>query len=88
MTNRSPSPDVHDSDTGVGSDRDVITGAPRWAKVFGIIVLGLAVLFVGLKVTGIGPSHGPGRHTGGGGTPSSGVTDDGGRTPPPGVDRG
>lgn len=87
MTNRPPSPDVDDSDAAVGSDRE-LTGAPRWVKVFGIVVLALAVLFVGLKVTGIGPSHGPGRHPGGGSTPSSGVTEDGGQTPPPGMDHG
>jgi hypothetical protein len=84
MTNRPPYADTEDVNTGVGSDPDVTTGAPRWVKVFGIIVLGLAVLFVGLKLTGVGGNHGPGRHSGGG-SPSSGVTENGGHKPPPGM---
>lgn len=89
MTNRPPYPDSgEDIDTGLAPDRRRTTGAPRWVKVFGIIALGLAVLFVGLKLTGLGGDHGPGRHTGGGGTPSSGVTEDGGPTPPPGMNHG
>jgi hypothetical protein len=35
---------------------------PRWVKVFGIIVIVLVLLFVILKVTGIGGEHGPSRH--------------------------
>jgi hypothetical protein len=84
MTNRPPYPDTgEDTETGLGPDRET-TGAPRWVKVFGIIVLGLAVLFVGLKLTGVGGNHGPGRHSGGG-SPSSGVTENGGHKPPPGM---
>jgi hypothetical protein len=87
MTNRPPYADTgEDTDTGVGPDRELPTGRPRWVKVFGIIVLVLAVLFVGLKLTGLGPNHGPGRHTSGGATPSLSVTEDGGHTPPPGMD--
>lgn len=37
------------------------TGAPRWAKVFGIIALVVVVLFVILLLAG-GGEHGPGRH--------------------------
>jgi hypothetical protein len=50
---------------------------PRWVKVFGIIVIVLVLLFVVLKVTGLGGRHGPGRHT-----PSG---DAGGQTPPANV---
>ncbi len=35
-----------DDDTGVGPDRGVTTGTPRWVKVFGIIVAVLVLLFV------------------------------------------
>lgn len=35
---------------------------PRWVKVFGIIVIVLVLLFVILKVLGIGGEHGPSRH--------------------------
>ena len=36
-------------------------GTPRWVKVFGIIALIVALLFVVLLLIG---GHGPGRHTG------------------------
>jgi hypothetical protein len=36
---------------------------PRWVKVAGIIVVGLVLLFVFLKLTGLGGSHGPSRHS-------------------------
>jgi hypothetical protein len=35
---------------------------PRWVKVFFIIVLVLVLLFVIMKITGIGGEHGPSRH--------------------------
>jgi hypothetical protein len=35
---------------------------PRWVKVFGITVIVLVLLFVILKVLGIGGEHGPSRH--------------------------
>lgn len=38
---------------------------PRWVKVFVFIVIFLIVLFVVLKLTGIGGDHGPGRHAAG-----------------------
>jgi hypothetical protein len=37
-------------------------GAPGWVKVFGTIVLVLAVLLAIVIATGIGGPHGPGRH--------------------------
>ena len=66
MTNRPASPDTgEDAETGIGPDLELTAGRPRWVKVFMIIALALAVLFVGLKVTGLGGDHGPGRHGGG-----------------------
>lgn len=47
-----PSPD-HDPDTE--------TGTPLWVKVFGIIFLGVVVLFLFLMFTR-GPHRGPGHH--------------------------
>ncbi|MGO4889528.1 hypothetical protein ACJ2A9_17415 [Anaerobacillus sp. MEB173] len=35
---------------------------PRWVIVFGIIVIVLVLLFVILKIIGIGGEHGPSRH--------------------------
>ncbi|MCM3597934.1 hypothetical protein M4D55_19380 [Metabacillus idriensis] len=35
---------------------------PRWVKVSGIIAIVLILLFVIMKLTGIGGDHGPGRH--------------------------
>ena len=87
MTNRPPYPDAGEDTDTVGSDRDLTTPRPRWVKVFAIVVLLVAVLFVGLKLTGLGGNHGPGRHGGSGGTPPSGVVEDG-RTPPPGMNHG
>ncbi len=62
MADRPPYPDS-DSDTGddtrVGPDRGSTTSTPRWVKVFGIIVIAAALLFVILHLTG----HGPGGHT-------------------------
>jgi hypothetical protein len=43
---------------------------PRWVKVFGIIAL-VVILLVGIiLIAGVGGEHGPGRHGGGGNTPS------------------
>jgi hypothetical protein len=50
------------------------TRMPRWVKVFGIVVLVLALLVVVLMATGLGGEHGPRRHM-----PSGG---DSGHTPP------
>lgn len=65
------------------ADPSPYPGTPRWAKVFGIIVLVLlvvAMMFIG------GGEHGPGRHApsgdAGGQVPSSSVMEDG--APPEG----
>lgn len=90
MTNRPPSPATGaDFDTAARPDPQSTGGRPRWVNVLGIIALVLAaLLFVGLKVTGLGGDHGPGRHNGGGGTPSSSVSEDGAHTPPAGMNHG
>ncbi|MBI2919167.1 MAG: hypothetical protein HYY01_14425 [Chloroflexi bacterium] len=48
--------------------------APLWVKIFGAILIVLVLVFVVLKLTGVGGEHGPRRHT-----PSGGA---GGDTPP------
>jgi uncharacterized cupredoxin-like copper-binding protein len=69
-------PPNHDKggDTGVGP------GTPRWVKVFGIIVIILALLVGIIIIIGIGGPHGPGRHmpSGGFAAPSSGQENTGG----------
>ena len=75
-----PHPDEPDTriGPGVGPEPVPITGAPRWAKVFGIIALVVVVLFVILLLAG-GGEHGPVRHMpsddGPGDTPSSSVVE-------------
>jgi hypothetical protein len=88
MTNRPPSPGAgEDLDAGLDGDHQQTSGAPRWVKVFVIIALALAMLFVGLKVTGLGGDHGPGRH-GRSGTAPSGVTEGGSHASTPGMNHG
>ena len=65
-----------DDNTGARPERESITGAPRWVKVFGIVALVL-VLLVGCLLLISDRNHGPGRHT------SSG--DAGGRAPLSGI---
>ncbi len=47
------------------ADRDAPPGMPRWVKVSAIVVVVLVLLFLILKLTGIGGEHGPGRHLSG-----------------------
>jgi hypothetical protein len=54
------------NDTGVSPTEGRPPGTPRWVKMVGIIVIVLVLLFVILKLTGIGGEHGPGRHIPGG----------------------
>ena len=54
-----------DRGAGIRPGREPTTGPPRWVKVFGIIALVVAVLFVVLLLTGGPGRHGPGRHIGG-----------------------
>ena len=44
------------------ADSPAYPGAPRWAKIFGGVLLALVLLFVVLKLTGVAGRHGPGRH--------------------------
>lgn len=73
-------PSLSDADDiRAGPDRDS-TGMPRWVKVFGIIALVLALLFVVMLVGG--GRHGPARHRVavgevGGETPPATVTESG-----------
>ena len=73
MADLPPTRDPSD-DTGVGP------GTPRWVKVFGIIVIILALLVGIIIFTGIGGQHGPGRHMPSGGltSPSGGQENSGG----------
>jgi hypothetical protein len=82
-----PPPDTGD-DTGVGPDREATTGTPRWVKVSGTIALLLVVLFVILKLTGLGGEHGPGRHSPAVGSETTSDTAGGHTGPPPGVTHG
>jgi len=92
-------PDAGD-DTGVRPDHGSTTSTPRWVKIFGITALVLVLLVGIMLLTGVGGSHGPGRHLPSGGaggytspsrvsagyTPSGGPS---GQTPPgaPGAQR-
>lgn len=73
MADPSPTPD---SNSDTGDD----TGTPRWVKVSVIIAAVLVLLVVIVMLTGVGGSHGPGRHApsgdaGGQVAPSSVVED-------------
>lgn len=85
MADPPPYPDADE-----GPDRRSIAGTTRWVKVFGVIAVVLALLVGVLVLTG-GGNHGPGRHSGSGGTgsqaPPSGVRESGdveGHAPPAG----
>ncbi len=70
------------SDTSVKPSEDRPPSTPRWVKVVGIIVIAIVLLFVILKLTGIGGNHGPGRHTPGGG-PAKQIEQEAPRDVPP-----
>jgi hypothetical protein len=59
MADPPPYPDA--DDTGVEPDRESITGAPRWVKVFGVIGI-VVVLLVVVVMLVTGGEHGPWRH--------------------------
>jgi hypothetical protein len=44
------------------SDPPAYPGTPRWVKVSAILLLVPILLFIAIKLTGIGDHHGPGRH--------------------------
>ena len=48
-------------DAVVGRD-GVDVGMPRWVKLFLMVGLAIALLFVLAQVTGLAGGHGPGRH--------------------------
>jgi hypothetical protein len=75
------------ADTGddTEADRGSSTGTPRWVKVSAVIVVVLVVLFVVLKLTGLGGEHGPSRHSPGGGSDTTSGMPGGHTGPPPGV---
>ena len=66
--------------------RNAPGSTPGWVKVFGIVALGLVLLFGVMMLTGGLGGHGPGRHA----MPASVMettassTDPGGNTPPEG----
>ncbi|HEX8932963.1 MAG TPA: hypothetical protein VF788_01950 [Pseudonocardiaceae bacterium] len=62
MPDRPPDPDTGD-DTRVRPTADRPPSTPRWVKVFGIIAIVVVLIFVVIRFTGVGGSHGPGRHT-------------------------
>lgn len=65
MADPPPYPDSNGDtgdDTRVRPDRGSPPGIPLWMKVSGIIVIALVLVFVILKLTGLGGDHGPGRH--------------------------
>jgi hypothetical protein len=56
------------------ADHENPPGTPRWVIIIGVVVGALIVLFLVLKLTGIGGEHGPGRHLSGPGTSPSSPT--------------
>lgn len=72
MADLPPYPDANsatDNRADLGPDHQAPTGTPRWVKVFGILALILALLFVILMLAG--GNHGPGRHLPPASAPSS-----------------
>ena len=52
-----------DGDSGPGSDHRRGTATPRWVKMFGITIIVLLLLFIGLHLVGGSfPGHGFGEH--------------------------
>lgn len=44
------------------SNQPVYPGMTRWVKVAGILAVAIALLLVGIMISGIAGPHGPGRH--------------------------
>lgn len=63
--------DMEPNGAGAAREPREFGGMPPWVKLFLIIGVALALLFVTAKLTGVGGNHGPGRHGGGGSTPTS-----------------
>ncbi len=66
-----PAADVDANGADAALEPGETEGMPGWVKVFVIIAMALALIFVAAKVTGIGGDHGPGRHGGGNTSPTS-----------------
>jgi hypothetical protein len=66
VVHRPPYPDAGDN-TGGRPGRGSTRRLPRWVKVLGISIGILVLLFVVLRLAGVGGQHGPGRHTSSGG---------------------
>ena len=74
MSDQTPEARISDA------DRPTPPGMPRWVKVSGAVVLASVLLFVILRLTGLGGDHGPGRHMSQGAEPvvtASGVLTEG-----------
>ena len=74
-----------DATSRVGSDDPPTPSRPRWVTVTFIVVGALVLLFVILKITGLGPGgggHGPGMHG------SAGIASGVGSARPPDVGPG
>lgn len=65
------SPPSEPRSEATGADHPSPPGAPRWAKVFGIIAAIVLAVFLVLLLTG--NNHGPGRHVDGGEDPAPAV---------------
>ena len=50
-------PNYRDSNGDASVSRRSTPGTPRWVKVFGIIIVGLVLLFAVLHLTGHGPMN-------------------------------
>lgn len=61
--NKSPNLSIDESRERPNNDQP--PRMPRWVKLAGAIAIILVLLFVILKLTGIGGEHGPGRHLSG-----------------------
>ncbi|MFC4950995.1 hypothetical protein [Pseudonocardia sp. GCM10023141] len=62
MSDPPPDPAALSDEGGPRPGPRPTTGAPRWVKVSVIVVIVLIVVFAIVQLTGLGGSHGPGRH--------------------------
>ncbi len=74
-----------DAEPRTASDPGSPPGIPRWVKIAALAVGALILLFLILKIAGVGGEHGPGRHMSGS-APVSATTADGPPLPVRGLD--